>query len=250
MGFLSRIFAEVRQGENLDLYLTVIAAIGLAVLGLFGIAPANLIGPITLAVLGLIAGSSLRNRHQIDKLIEKFDNSSKNQFIEEFPANFDKYFDTSRSLTIVGTSLTSTLTKYYSTFERKAQHGDKIRFLLVHPEGSSLEMAASRALWETDIDKLRFKITSSLEIMCHIKRIAPDKVEIRTIKNPLSYAATLIDHGTSTSKGVVYVEAYSYKSPKPFIPKHIFYERDGEWYQFIASEIERLWENGSEWPCN
>lgn len=52
---LKHIWSDIQQGENIDLYVTVVIAITLALLSIVGIAPQSLIEPITITVLALFA---------------------------------------------------------------------------------------------------------------------------------------------------------------------------------------------------
>jgi hypothetical protein len=71
MKLLNKFWDEIKRGENIDLYLTVVASIILVILNLTGFASQSLVAPLTLAVLGLLAISNLGNRYQIQSLIEK-----------------------------------------------------------------------------------------------------------------------------------------------------------------------------------
>ena len=62
MRFLRRIWDDIKQGENLDLYLTVLAAIVLAILNLAGFAVSSVVNSFSLAILALLAVAMLGNR--------------------------------------------------------------------------------------------------------------------------------------------------------------------------------------------
>ena len=50
-----QIWDDIRQGENIDLYLTILAAILFVILNLAGLAPDTFLAPLTLSVLALLA---------------------------------------------------------------------------------------------------------------------------------------------------------------------------------------------------
>jgi ABC-type uncharacterized transport system YnjBCD permease subunit len=85
MRLLSTIWDDLRQGENIDLYLTIIAALIISGLNVAGIAPATLLPAITLAVLALLAITNLVNRHKLDDALQK--QSSAQFFIENYPSS-------------------------------------------------------------------------------------------------------------------------------------------------------------------
>ena len=59
MKLLNRIWQDVRRGENIDLYLTISIAIILSLLNILNLANPILVESVTLAVLGLLAVTSL-----------------------------------------------------------------------------------------------------------------------------------------------------------------------------------------------
>lgn len=67
MKVFRQIWNDVKKGENLDLYITVIIAFTIGVLSLFGYANQILATSITLATLGILTASSLRDKHSNEK---------------------------------------------------------------------------------------------------------------------------------------------------------------------------------------
>lgn len=68
---LKRVWKDISQGENIDLYVTVIVAIVLVILNIAGVAPPSWLGSITLGVLALLAITSLGNRYRLDQAVER-----------------------------------------------------------------------------------------------------------------------------------------------------------------------------------
>lgn len=132
MPFLQRIWSEIKKGENFDLYLTVIAAITLASLNIFGIGQ-SLTAPITLAVLALLAISLLGSRHQNEDLVQKLSQTAESLFVEEFPPSLKSDFLSAKELWLVGIALTTPANVYYSVMEEKLRKGHSIKILVLHP---------------------------------------------------------------------------------------------------------------------
>ncbi|MFZ2615453.1 MAG: hypothetical protein WA077_05655, partial [Anaerolineae bacterium] len=101
---LRRIWNDLRKGENVDLYLTIAAAVAFVVLNLVGVAPTTLLAPLTLAVLALLAATSLGNRHRMDELLAQRERSLDDFFREEFPPSYKADLDTAEELWLVGVS--------------------------------------------------------------------------------------------------------------------------------------------------
>ena len=131
MLFFKQILREIKRGENVDLYVTVLAALGIAVLNLLGLAPQSLISSITLTVLGLLAVSALGNRHQFEELRQSFTKSIDDIFLREFPATLDEDFDSGKEILLVGVTLRNFVAGKYTRIEEKLQKGHSIKILLV-----------------------------------------------------------------------------------------------------------------------
>ena len=71
MKLLRRIWQDFRQGENIDLYLTVIVSIVLAVLNIVNVVPPSWIAPLNLSVLALLSFAILGNRYRIETILER-----------------------------------------------------------------------------------------------------------------------------------------------------------------------------------
>lgn len=115
MGILKNIGADIRRGENIDLFVTVIVAIGLVVLNLVGIAPATWIAPLNLAILGLLAIAMLVNRYKLDEGLENLRQVPNTLFQEKFPPNLDSDLEKSKELWLVGVTLGRTIKTHYYT---------------------------------------------------------------------------------------------------------------------------------------
>jgi len=68
MVFLKRILDDIKHGENIDLYVTVILAIIISILNAIGLANSALLSSISLAILALLASAILGNRHRLDDI--------------------------------------------------------------------------------------------------------------------------------------------------------------------------------------
>ena len=118
MNIYERIWREIRSGENIDLYVTIVIAFVLVILSLFGFASSGVIASLTLAVLGLLAISNLVNRHRVEELIKQVAESAKGFFFDEFPADFKENFESAKEIWLVGVTLRGTLANYYGLIEK------------------------------------------------------------------------------------------------------------------------------------
>ncbi len=172
MSSLRRIWNDLRQGENIDLYLTIAAAVAFVALNLAGIASTALLAPLTLAVLALLAITSLGNRHRMDELLAQRERTLDDFFLEQFPPSYKADLEAAEEVWLVGVSLHRTVTENYPLFERKLQRGHRLRVLLVHPEGAGLEMAVARGYTRRDVEKKRQEIRYVLDMLCDLRQAA------------------------------------------------------------------------------
>lgn len=92
MEHLQRLWRDIQRGENVDLYVTVVAAIVLAILSIAGVASQSWIAPLTLVILALLAYSMLGNRHQIDKAYQQLTQTVEGVLRQKWPGD-DLYED-------------------------------------------------------------------------------------------------------------------------------------------------------------
>ena len=250
MYILKRIWDDVRHGKNIDLYVTVSASIVLTLLSLLGRVSETKITSITLSVLALIAISLLVNRYKVEELLN---NSRTNDivFFDEFPESMISEIENANELWLSGVTLSSIFLLHFSTLEHMAAKGRKIKALLVQPNGSAVENAASRAYVPSalNVERVADDILRTLENLCHLKKISPlpNNIEIRTINHPMERRIIGINPHTAT--GVLYIANYSFRTPSGAKPKFVLQARDGKWYDFYVEEFELLWANGKKWGC-
>lgn len=101
MKFSENFWREIKRGESIDLYATIVLAFTLVLLNAIGVHMSEgLIGSLTLTVLGLLAISALVSRHRIEQLPKKIvRNSEGNPAIHAtLPRNLlDQKFTEARS---------------------------------------------------------------------------------------------------------------------------------------------------------
>ncbi len=243
---LKQVLDDIRQGENIDLYLIVVIALPLVVLNLLGIAlPTS--QPVILGVLTLLAVSTLANRRKLETVVQKINQSIDDVLLKEFPDSWKRDFETANEVWLIGISLARTITTYYPLMQDKLKAGAKIKVLIVSPVGLSHEILTQRVIRSVTPEYHRQVLNSSLTDLCKLKEIAPSNMEIRTIDFALPFGVLGVN--LKSQEGVIYVEHYPYKA-KVDVPKMVFRPQTKYWYEFYSEQIEALWQNSSEWKCN
>ena len=241
---LNQVWTDIKQGENIDLYLTLAVAVILAGLNVFGIGQ-SMVGSITLVVLALLAFSSLVNRRKLEETVEKL---SQNQdvLLEQFPANREKDMKDAKELWLVGLTLNKTINLYYSLLLEKLKQGDHIRVLIVHPDSPYVALIAKRKFSHDTLEDVQNYQRLTLSKLCSLKKVHNQNLEIRTTIYPPFFGALATD--LENIEGVMYIDHYSYQMEDDR-PKFVFRQSDTKWFQFYSQQIKKIWEDSDEWIC-
>jgi hypothetical protein len=242
MKHLRRLWNDIKRGENVDLYITVFAAIILAVLSILGIASETWLAPLTLVVLALLAYSMLGNRYQIAEAYQQLTQTAEGLLQQHWPDDkLSEDIKRSKELLIISVSLARTTRTLYPTFEEKLKRGDTIKILLVNPESPACEITANRVYVDTDVERNRRGIEATLKTLSNLKQLTSGKLEIRLTDYPPSFGGFIIDPGTAD--GVTYLKHYTYKMSEEDIPRVVFHVSDKYWYKFFTKQAEILWQD-------
>lgn len=245
MKFLQRIWRDFRQGENIDLYITVVVSIVLTVLNIVSIVPSSWIAPLSLTILALLSIAILGNRYRIETILERIIAGNGLLLVKFQQDDLSHDIDKSRELMVLGIDLRHTLQMHYALFERKIQRGDAIKILLLSPDSPACDMAATRYYEPINPDDQRAVIRTSLRICHRLSQEAAGKIEIRMTNCLLSFGAIVAD--PETSHGAIYLWHYSFKTRVANQPKMVFHPTDGYWYEFFKEEVSSIWNCARPW---
>lgn len=242
---LQRLWNDIRRGENIDLYVTVFFAIVLAALNIIGAASQEWLTSLNLALLALLAISILGNRYRLDSIYQKLTQNSEGVLKRKWPEEqLDDELRKADDILLVGVSLSRTIRTNLTLFDQRLQHGASIKVLLVDPSSPAAEIAASRLPVSVNAERTSNDIQNSLSSLESLAKTRSG-LEIRILNNPMSFGGIWLN--TNTSKGVIYIEQYSFKMQDEDIPKLILRPEDEFWYAFFAKQAQTLWENAESY---
>ena len=244
MKLLHRIWQDFRQGENIDLYLTIMGSIVLAALNIVNVVLPSWITSLNLSVLALLSLAILGNRYRIERILEKI-TARNGLLLMEFPDDVARDIEKSKELTILGVGLSRTLRVHYSRFLEKLQRGDTIRILLVNPDSPACDITAMREYAPTTPDGQRAAIRRSLSMLYELSQQTAGQLEIRLADHPLAFGAIVGD--PETSQGVLYLWHYGFKTRDANRPKMILRPVDGYWYELFKEEVASIWDSATPW---
>lgn len=248
MESLERIWRDIRQGENIDLYLTVVVSIVLTILTIIDVVPSSWVMPLNLSILALFSFAILGNRYRIETVLEKLTNRSE-RLLTAFPGDqLRSEILSSKELMLLGADLNLTLMRNYPQLTDKLQKGDSIKVLLVNPESPACEMTSVLHYEPMPPDDKRRVIHRSLSICRELKHRTDGELEVRLLDHLPTFGAFALD--LKSPDGVLYLWHYTFKTRDAMRPKMILRPTDGYWYQFFCEEISTIWDNATIWQAS
>ena len=248
MKFLRRAIEEIKQGENIDLYLTVIAAFVVGGISIFGIATSNIISSVTLAILGLIAIATLKNRHEfgqaIQGLAELRGNARAGDFFLSEKVISDQSFAAADTIFLLGMTLSRTTREYMYVLGQRLIAGANIRIVILDPTMDSLlEQLALRSTGKTSVQYWRSRIEAVQTIIRVIAETPNAKgvLEVGYLPYIPSFGFTTID--PDEPDGLCFVELYHHESAKPNPTFQLRIGTDADWYKFFREQADILWKS-------
>jgi len=245
MNPLTKIWKQLRRGENIELYLLVILSVILIILDLTDVAKPEWIFSLTLTALALFAISLLGLRGQVEKIHMKMETSAHEVFFKKYPDYVQEKLFAGKEVLIVGIFLSTTVSENYNNFGEMIENGSKLNFLVINPNnGPLMKMAAERLFSGMDAQWCKATILRSLGFMCRLKERMPSCVDIRVLDYMPSFGFYGID--TDTKGGIIFAEHYGYKL-RADQPKFVLRPQEDEWYELFKNQIDLYWNGGEEW---
>lgn len=247
MRILRTIWQDILAGRNLDVYITIVIAVMVAILGTIGIADQTVVSSAVLATLALVSASMLANRREsedirnillridyAERLAERFFKRKHDRSI------IQKRVGNSRKAFFWGLTLTITIPFLKDEIERGLQAGLEARFLIMKPSSDAVRMAAFRTR-DADIDRLNHTLRTNLMHLADlVKRKPPGKLTVRVADYlPPWYLAAVDPHRSS---GYMLVRLNSFRDPDASRPTFdLTVANDREWFQFFVEQFEAVW---------
>lgn len=238
---IRRIWQNIRQGEKIDVYLTLLAAITIAGLNAFGVVDDSWLAPLTLAALGILAAAMLGNRHRIENLLNEIGSSRTPplRMRTELSPLPSRAADASDIL-IVALSGAEVL-RYTEFFVDKLRQGASVRLAIANPESDAIADTVSPL---TGISKDAFiaDMQAAKGLVQLVREKAPDsrqfKVKFFDYAPTLSFA--MIDGDKPTGQIIAEMRPYGISSS---LRCHLFVTAKDypTWYMYFHDVCEAVW---------
>lgn len=246
MEILRKIWDDLKHGENIDLYITVLLALGLVILNLIGVAPSTWLEPLTLAVLGLLAISTLGTRYFLEKQLERL--ISAPTFSLKDRSEMSTIRDMgqkSTEIVVVGIALVTAVVRNLEFFEQKIKDGCHLRFLLLDPESQALQ-TWSLVSKHPDVHGDIIQTLKLLSTLVELGEKTKGKCEVRISNVFLPFGIAAFDPTKDT--GIMSVEIFAYKRAigerSHFLLTRV---KDSRWFEYYKGQYEQLWNESKIW---
>lgn len=252
---ISRILADLRNGQNIDVYIAVSLSLVIAVLSVLGVVRVEIIQAATLATLSVFAVSVLVNRVQAAKL----ESSTKaladvvqetlqgrvsvDQFLTTRLIGLDEALSNATDIRLSGVTLTRFLLDHRADLRVRLDQGATVRAIIVDPQGSGVEQAGLRC-----VEASTNYFEPRLDLAIGMLRELADKtsrgiLQLRGVPYLPAFSLTIVD--PEKPGGRIYVEQYHHRTSAPHPTLCLLYERDnnGRFYRFFLDQFEILWQS-------
>ena len=240
-----RVLNDLRRGENLDTYATIVVAACLAVLNLIGTVPASKLSGVLLAVLGLLAAGTLATRTKLDALVSQARHLASPSLLDEFPSSYEAMLNGPGDVYLGGVSLTSVIPHYLHSLEARLRAGANVRVLLVEPGSPGAELAERRMAIPADPARRSRQINTTLDHLRWLAQNTHGNLEVRLTPHELPLGWAFAE--PSSSKAALYVQYYAFRTKQPDSFKFLLTHADGKWLDAHREQLEAYWSDAQPW---
>lgn len=247
MNLIRDIWSDVRSGQNIDVYVTIVLALLVATLGTWGIADQSIISSAVLATLALVSIGILVNRRENSEIrrtlssLESTQNPSETLLRNDYDVSqLPNLVRHARKVLFCGINFTSHIPLLREDLEYGLQVGLEARFLMMKPHGRAIPTAAFRSRTQdpNDISSTCEKNLTRLDRLS--RKATSGKLEYRVVDFLPPYTIIVIDPDLPSGK--MYVRLSSFRTPNKERPTLEIAKRDdNEWFQFFVNQFELMW---------
>lgn len=250
MKYIKVIWQDIRNGQNLDVYITVSLSIIVGILGILGIVNQIIISAAVLATLALVSVSLLQNRRENDVIqnaIIKIGNESKpaQPFLQHELSSYleqNQLLVTTQKVFFWGLTFERMIPHIRNMLEQRLQSGLDVRFLILQPNSTSVKMAAFRDTYQ-DENRINTILRTTLLDLSTIARkaVSPAKLEVRVVDYLPSW--TIMAFDPQKPNGQIFVSLLSFRDiNENRVSFKLDAIKDGEWIRIFRDQFESLWE--------
>lgn len=249
---LNSIITDIKNGQNIEFYVSIPVAIVVAVLGILGVVSYNVLSATILLLLSILSGAILLLRKSAVDIRSAYDEltikiasleaspySISDIFRRGYP-RFDDALHNATEICVLGTSLVSTINNYFSHFEQALNRGAKLRFILSSTEDNVLDMLLFCNYKMIDKSAIKSIIDYHANRLYSMDDTGTGKIEVRKLSYIPPYGLVI----TKNENGhvLIFVKLFSFRTRPGQYPVFEINDKDIEWSSFFHEQFEIFWE--------
>lgn len=227
----------MRIWRHLDLVLTVLISLTVAILGIADIVDAAVLAGATLATLAVFAAGTLRVRLQLDDVATGLAASSGRRLVQS-ASGADIDLAGATDVRLAGVTLNRTLRNQLPGLRDCLARGAAVRILLISP--AAVAEAARRSAVPDAPEIFTHRLAASMDLLRALAAApGPGRLEIRLLDFVPAFGLVAVDPGDPG--GRLHVDLYSHRFGvgEPALPLRA--GRDHDWYGHFRREFDHLW---------
>lgn len=250
--WVQRVWKDIRQGQNVDVYLTILVCASLLFLDIFNkVSDPSALSSGILATLLLVALSTLNSRHTDQRLnlaLDKFRRAQGSaEFFRQWDSNTVKpLLKSAQEISLLATSNFEFINEHSDQLKNLVGRGGLLRCILLDPDGNAVKMATQRLYGDKQKPEyLVSQINLSLQKLREIAASAANSecVQVAVVNYLPASVITVIN--PRSSDGVMFVTLNGFGHSSWARPNFVMHcEKDAKWFSFYNENIENLW----MWP--
>jgi hypothetical protein len=277
----SRVFEDVKRGDNLEVIVVIIAAVVALVLSLLGKGTVTVLLSINCLAIGAVAIAILQQRSQISELSAKFEESSASErsLLEKFagvasqierkvesssvsvaeqlksvkqlvstarfehdqPYELGIVLQSSNVVFIAGVDLSRTYQNYRKQLENFLGAGKELRVMIYQPGSPAIDFAVKRSLEVWSLQRQEQLCLNGIEDFRKLKAIPGAKVDLRLSPIPFPYGVVAGDY--REANGFICLKHYTFRCDNYDKPYLRITFADGFWFRQYADELDSYFLN-------
>lgn len=246
MKILTRIVQEIRNGENIDIYVGIPLAALIAFLGISQQVSTEMVSAATLAVLAVVLGSILGSRWNTEGIKDAIDNMTSNKcsaddFFQEFSrGDLSSQIAASDSVLFWSVTFTSTIRDLRYAVEEALRNGSTIRVMLIRPNSPTSQVASLRNR-QWDEKRISEVISESVRFLHDFSTSHPNsKLEVRFSDYLPPWGMIAVYPKSSPGHMMIRINALHITGDKrpAFV---VDASKDPKWFKSFERQFEEAW---------
>ncbi len=245
--FLKRFLLDVKNRKNLELYISLFAAIGILITDILGLTEESYIDRLILISLSTIILSLIEERHSRDR-IEK---TLRGLSIKGTSGVFKKWdssvirdkMPSAHRISLFTVDSFTFLTQTGRELKDFVRRGGLLRCILLDPNGQGIRMVSDRSIGARKNPKFtRDEIYLSLQRLGEIAESAADPggVQVKIIDHLPFAVVTMVDEDEAS--GVIYVTPNGFEQEYKTRPSFVLSkEKEPDCFRFYQESFENMW---------